>query len=63
MPVEFTCRYCGGSNVLRDAWAEWNAANQEWVLADTFLNAYCRDCDCETKLIERELEAAASSAA
>ena len=40
----------------RDAWAEWNAGAQEWVLGAAYDYAYCHDCDEETNLVEVDLE-------
>lgn len=51
------CRDCGSTQVLLDAWAEWDIASQQWVLQNTFDNAYCEGkCDGETKVIEVDLE-------
>lgn len=30
------CRRCHSPNVMRDAWAVWNAATQEWELGPIF---------------------------
>jgi hypothetical protein len=38
-----------------DAWAEWDAEQQEWALHDTLTETFCRNCDGETSLIEVEL--------
>ncbi|MEA3044366.1 MAG: hypothetical protein QOH47_2204 [Sphingomonadales bacterium] len=50
--VDFLCRQCGGNAVTRDAWAEWDIAEQEWVLGAAFDYAYCHDCQEETRLDE-----------
>ena len=39
-----TCCHCGSDNVLVDAYAEWDADKQEWVLLTTFDDYYCQDC-------------------
>lgn len=44
------CNHCHGTNVRVDAWAEWDADNQKWVLGETFQQAFCCDCDGETTL-------------
>ena len=51
------CKYCGSSNVTRDAEASWDVHKQEWVLAAVQDQAYCPECDDggETTLIEVEL--------
>ena len=54
--VTYICGECGSSDVLMDAWAEWDARAQEWVLHDTLTNSFCGRCDGETRLIEIELE-------
>ena len=56
MPIDYVCRSCGGNTVTRDAWAEWDAAVQDWVLGAAFDYAYCHDCDGDTKLVEVDLE-------
>jgi hypothetical protein len=49
------CSACGSDEVSRDAWADWDAARQEWVLGAVFDYAHCHRCDRETSLIEVEL--------
>ncbi|HEX8669279.1 MAG TPA: hypothetical protein VF727_13005 [Allosphingosinicella sp.] len=49
------CRTCGGTAVTRDAWAEWDAGTQQWVLGSVFDYAYCHDCDEETQIEEAGL--------
>jgi hypothetical protein len=53
--IGYVCSYCGSSAVLLDAWAEWDAARQDWVLAETSTTEFCRECDEETRLTEVEL--------
>lgn len=43
------CRTCGSSNVMRDAWAEWNPENGEWELGQVFDDGYCAKCEQSTK--------------
>lgn len=43
--VKMVCGNCGSQNVMRDAWAVWDVANQEWVLGAVFDYTYCDDCD------------------
>ena len=52
-PIEQTCAYCGSVAVTRDAWAEWNVAEQAWALAETFDFAFCHECHRETRIVER----------
>jgi hypothetical protein len=56
-PVDYTCNMCGGNGVTRDAWAEWDADEQHWVLGAAFDYSYCHDCDEETRLVEVDLAA------
>ena len=49
--ILYYCKNCGGTNILRDAWAEWDETAQEWALAFTCDSTAdtCRDCggiDC-----------------
>ena len=50
------CAACGSDEVFLDAWAVWNISKQEWVLDETFPNAFCRECDggCKIKTVEVE---------
>jgi hypothetical protein len=50
--LDFVCRDCGGNNVTRDAWAEWDIEIQDWVLGSAFDYAFCHDCEAETTLEE-----------
>jgi hypothetical protein len=53
----YVCNMCGGNIVTRDAWAEWDVAEQEWVLGAAYDYAFCHDCQAETRLVEVELAA------
>lgn len=55
MPVAYVCNTCGGDDVSRDAWADWDVSEQQWVLRTAFDYAHCHRCDCETRLVEVEL--------
>lgn len=55
MKVEYICNRCGGNDISRDAWADWDTESQQWVLRVAFDYAHCHDCDGETRLIERQL--------
>lgn len=48
MSTKYTCTMCGGSDILWDAWAEWDG--EEFVLHSVF-GAYCNDCElgCDTE--------------
>jgi hypothetical protein len=49
------CAICKGSDVVVDAWAEWDIPAQEWTLRSTFDEAYCIDCEQSCDLEEPEL--------
>jgi hypothetical protein len=53
--VTMVCSTCGSENVLVDAWAEWDVENQSWVVAETFKNAICNECDGECSINEKKL--------
>lgn len=55
--VRMVCSHCGGSDVVRDAWAEWDEEAQEWSLGTIFDHAHCNDCDGKTRLEEKPIEA------
>ena len=44
------CAHCGGTEILRDAYARWDDENQEWMLDSTFDYFYCSDCEGETSI-------------
>lgn len=56
MKVEMICGTCGGTIVMRDAWAVWDAKAQDWVLGAVFDYAQCDDCEKETTLEVRPLD-------
>lgn len=57
--IAIVCDTCGTDDVSRDAWADWNTRDQQWVLRTAFDYAHCHRCDGETRLIAVELEASA----
>ena len=50
--VQMVCSYCGSSDVMRDAWAEWDVETQNWALRSVFDSAHCEVCEGETTLSE-----------
>lgn len=52
-PIQIYCSHCKGTNVMRDAWAEWNVELQQWELGNVFDAGFCEDCDGEARLEER----------
>lgn len=55
MVIEYVCNMCGGNDVSRDGWADWDANDQRWVLRTAFDYAHCHICDRETTLVEVQL--------
>jgi len=55
-PVSYQCSECGSTEVLHDAWAEWNEPEQRLELAETFDATHCRQCDGECKMVTVPLE-------
>jgi hypothetical protein len=47
------CARCGSANILRDAWARWDARVGDWMLAGVFDHAFCVDCDDDTTMTQR----------
>ena len=54
--LKMVCEHCGGENVKRDAWAEWDVASQQWTLGAVFDNSYCDGCGGETSIEEVEID-------
>jgi hypothetical protein len=53
------CSRCGSTNVLRDAYAEWDITKQDWVLQNVFDHAVCDSEKCngyETRIDEELIE-------
>lgn len=44
----YVCRRCKSENILVDAYAQWDVANQKWFITSVFDNYECVDCDGET---------------
>lgn len=45
------CTHCGSDDVVVDAWAEWDAAEYRWRVAEVFdSTAHCRNCDGECSI-------------
>jgi hypothetical protein len=53
--IAIVCGTCGSDDVSRDAWANWDTREQEWVLGTVFDCGHCHCCDCESRLIEVQL--------
>ena len=55
MSIKILCGTCGGDNVMRDAYAEWDVGAQDWILKNVFDQGYCDDCGGEASLTEEEI--------
>ena len=55
MKIDIICPTCGGTNVMRDAWAVWDVDKQEWTLGAVFDAGHCDDCEAERTLDERPI--------
>jgi hypothetical protein len=53
MKIEKVCGTCGSVEVWVDAWQS-GTLTQSWEIGSTFDNRWCRDCDAETYIINRE---------
>src|SRR3546814_16548982 len=58
MKVEYVCAYCGGNEISRDTWADWDIQTQQWVLGAVFDCAHCPACDKETSIDQPEAKRA-----
>lgn len=45
--IKAVCKKCGSTNLLKDACAEWCEGTQRWVLAGTYDNTACGNCENE----------------
>ncbi len=50
------CKVCGSTNIIKDAWAEWDEENQKWILSSVYDHVYCTNCEGETKILENNLK-------
>lgn len=41
---------------MREAWAEWNVAAQDWVMAQMFDFAFCLNCHRSTRIVARVID-------
>ena len=54
--VQMVCGTCGSTDVLSDAYAQWNTETQAWELSSLFdKGAVCNVCDGETRIKEVSL--------
>ena len=48
--VRMVCEKCRSELVTRDAWAEWDVDDQEWVLGAVYDYAYCHECQGDARI-------------
>jgi alpha-D-ribose 1-methylphosphonate 5-phosphate C-P lyase len=48
--VRMVCETCGSEHVTRDAWAQWDAGAQQWVLGAVYDYAFCHACRKRTHI-------------
>lgn len=59
--VRYVCAECGGTNVMWDAWVEWDEETQQSVIRSEHDDARCDDCDRECEINEVDIEPVSSS--
>jgi hypothetical protein len=51
------CRYCGSTEIVRDASARWDVAAQDWRLSGVFDCTFCDECNGESDTLAKWTEA------
>lgn len=54
--IRKVCSYCGSTEVLKDAFAEWSVEEQTWVLHSCYDESYCNTCEGFCSLEDEECE-------
>lgn len=54
--IRKVCSYCGSTEVLKDAFAEWSVEEQTWVLHACYDESYCNTCEGSCSLEDEECE-------
>ena len=54
MRITKHCETCGSEEVYVDAYAEWDVDNQSWEICGAYDQSWCKECDGETYIINRE---------
>jgi hypothetical protein len=54
--LRMTCEECGSTHVTRDAWAEWDEDEQDWVLGAIYDYAFCHTCQSGSHIEEQLIE-------
>lgn len=50
--THMVCAMCGSTDVRADAYAEWDADTDQWVLHSTYDEKHCESCEIRTSLLE-----------
>ena len=53
--LRMVCDTCGSTLVTRDAWAEWDEDQQDWVLGAIYDYAFCHTCQKDAHIEEQPL--------
>lgn len=54
--LRMVCPECGSTGVVRDAYAEWDEEEQDWVLLAVYDHAACNECGKDDiTIIEEEI--------
>jgi len=54
-PTQKVCGVCGSEDVVRDGWGVWDFENQCWELGDLFDYSFCRKCDGQCFIVDKEV--------
>lgn len=49
------CSECGSTEVCLDAFASWDIPTQQWVLHNTYDDAFCQSCERDCTIEEEEI--------
>ncbi|MCB1423188.1 MAG: helix-turn-helix transcriptional regulator [Nitratireductor sp.] len=55
-PVQLVCRACGSTELWFDAKARWNAAIQDFELAEVMQGEYCEACDGQCSIERKPID-------
>jgi hypothetical protein len=50
--IAIVCGTCGSDEVSRDAWANWDTREQQWVSGKVFDRGHCHRCGTDARLVE-----------
>jgi hypothetical protein len=45
MNIQYICKHCGSSEVVFDAYAQWNPESQDFEIYNTFDDSWCQECE------------------